>query len=89
MGAETLEGILAEAMAEAEAKGYRVDGWMLDSSAYGFAAWLYYDDGEMDRPLFDGDVDIMDGLIDAARAVLEQTKAAPAVQPVLRLVPEG
>ena len=73
MGGDDVLALLDEAVDFARAAGKEVAGWNMQSGDDGFAVWLYLEDDEGQRPLFES-VDVMPSAEAAARWCLAQVR---------------
>lgn len=72
-GDENVLQMLEDAVEAARATGLEVTGWTMQSGDDGFAVWLYVEDDEGQRPVFDS-VDVMPSAEAAARWCLMQAR---------------
>lgn len=66
-----VEELFEQAMRAAEARDVPVSGWTLQFTDDGYAAWLYFDDGEQQICLFD-DVDLHETVLGAVQACYDR-----------------
>lgn len=69
---------LNESLAAALSAGVAVSGWHLQADGEGYAAWLYWLDGDTERCLFDGSVEMHQDVEAAAAWCLEQARGLVA-----------